>query len=304
MNVATAPGKLIIAGEYAVLEGGPAVVVAVDRRVVASIGERTTASPFLDAVTAALAEEFGDDDEVVDRSRAITVDSSALYLDGAKLGLGSSAAVTVAATALAIGDTSNRPRIYRLAADAHAQAQGARGARGSGADIAAAVFGGALQFHRSGAHAQLHLPDDVAWIPYFLGAPADTVTLVQHVARATDKAGVETALAAIAAAAAGVIAALHGGNVIAAIGAAADALDQLGRAAQIDLTTDAGRRLRAAARSLGGEAKPIGAGGGDVAIVVLPKSVERAALSAIESTGCLPLDLRAGSPGVMVSNRS
>ncbi len=32
---ATAPGKLILTGEYAVLDGAPAVVVAMDRRVVA-----------------------------------------------------------------------------------------------------------------------------------------------------------------------------------------------------------------------------------------------------------------------------
>ena len=180
MMTASAPGKLIIAGEYAVLQGGPAVVVAVNRRVVATIGERTMASPFLAAVTAALAEEFGDDDEITQRSLAIHIDSSALYLDGAKLGLGSSAAVTVAAVALAIGNTTNNlPRIYRIAAHAHAEAQGARGARGSGADIAAAVFGGALQFQRSGAHSQLPWPghnDDVAWIPCFLGAPADTLS--------------------------------------------------------------------------------------------------------------------------------
>ena len=35
---ATAPGKLILTGEYAVLEGAPAIVVAVDRRVVATVG--------------------------------------------------------------------------------------------------------------------------------------------------------------------------------------------------------------------------------------------------------------------------
>ena len=33
--IATAPGKLILTGEYAVLDGAPAVVVAVDRRAVA-----------------------------------------------------------------------------------------------------------------------------------------------------------------------------------------------------------------------------------------------------------------------------
>jgi len=36
--IATAPGKLILTGEYAVLDGAPALVIAVDRRVVATRG--------------------------------------------------------------------------------------------------------------------------------------------------------------------------------------------------------------------------------------------------------------------------
>jgi phosphomevalonate kinase len=35
---ASAPGKLLLAGEYSVLEGGVAVVMAVDRRARARIG--------------------------------------------------------------------------------------------------------------------------------------------------------------------------------------------------------------------------------------------------------------------------
>ena len=77
----------------------------------------------------------------------IAVDSSALYDDGTKLGLGSSAAVTVAATALALSGERTLPVIDReevstIALAAHAGA--ARAARGSGADVAAAVHGGVI----------------------------------------------------------------------------------------------------------------------------------------------------------------
>ena len=41
--IATAPGKLILTGEYAVLDGAPALVVAMDRRAVA---RRATWSAF------------------------------------------------------------------------------------------------------------------------------------------------------------------------------------------------------------------------------------------------------------------
>ncbi|MCX5743511.1 MAG: phosphomevalonate kinase, partial [Proteobacteria bacterium] len=128
---ASAPGKLIISGEYAVLDGAPALVLAVNRRVVARlVGEPSTAapSPFLAAVAAELAR----------RGRvmpAIVVDSSALYDGAMKLGLGSSAAVTVAATALAIA-SADPARVFPIALAAHQAAQAARGAAGSGADVA------------------------------------------------------------------------------------------------------------------------------------------------------------------------
>src|SRR6185295_2150300 len=69
---------------------------------------------------------------------------------------GSSAAVTVAATALALADSLAgadpqvvRATVLKHALAAHATAQEAMGARGSGADIAAAVYGGALAFELS-----------------------------------------------------------------------------------------------------------------------------------------------------------
>ena len=150
MLTASAPGKLIVAGEYAVLDGAPALVVAVDRRAVARIqpGPRGS-SPFLAAVADEVAARGGDGA----RALSIAVDSRAFYVDtGAgplKLGLGSSAAVTVAATALALGEPLDRARVFDIAAAAHARAQGARGARGSGADIAAAVYGGAIAYTTS-----------------------------------------------------------------------------------------------------------------------------------------------------------
>jgi phosphomevalonate kinase len=161
--IATAPGKLILTGEYAVLEGAPALVVAVSRRVVAT---RRTAprgsSPFLIAVADEIAAKYGTDHPATRAAMEIVVDSTAFYQGTAKLGLGSSAAVTVAATALALAaDHESIPvidkvEVLAIATAAHARAQGERGARGSGADIAAAVFGGVLAFQRTS-------PDQVAW---------------------------------------------------------------------------------------------------------------------------------------------
>ncbi len=154
---ASAPGKVMLAGEYAVLDGAEALVAAVNRRVwaqTAGPGDEemlrgARRSPFLRAVRHVLASE---DDKRSPRSPSVRaaarmiVDSRALRSDsGIKLGLGSSAAVTVAACTCALGYDSAAPplaRIHRLAHVAHGTAQARHGARGSGADIAAVVYGG------------------------------------------------------------------------------------------------------------------------------------------------------------------
>src|SRR5439155_4713526 len=146
-----APGKLILTGESAVLDGAPALVVAVDRRVVArrhadKVGPVRGSARFLLAVADVLAARVGT--SAAAAALEVACDSSAFYADGHKLGLGSSAAVTVAATALALGahddlgDDAWRARVRVLAQEAHRRAQGG----GSGADIAACVYGGVIEF--------------------------------------------------------------------------------------------------------------------------------------------------------------
>jgi phosphomevalonate kinase len=113
-----APGKLLLFGAYAVLEGAPAIVVAVDRCAVAD-GERIAASPSREVQAA-----FG-------ATPAPEVDATALYEDGAKLGLGSSAAVLVASLGVRaakrgedLASSEVRSAIFRIAREAHAVAQG------------------------------------------------------------------------------------------------------------------------------------------------------------------------------------
>jgi phosphomevalonate kinase len=345
--IASAPGKLILTGEYAVLDGAPAIVVAVDRRAVARRNATPRgSSPFLLAVADEIAARRGARDPAAQAALEISVDSTAFYdtggarrlatstlvrrsitrelaanpgaraatelaSDRTKLGLGSSAAVTVAATALALG-TADRHAVLEIAQAAHARAQGPRGARGSGADIAASVYGGTLVFSRPGGEGPSQIeprrwPPQVLLLPFFTGSSADTAQLVARVAaeREVQRAAVDAALAAIAEASRAACSALSAPADLAAvalIGAlalAAHATDRLAAATGIDLVPACVTTARAALARLGGTAKTTGAGGGDVGIAVIPATADAAlAVRMLAEAGCQPLKIARDETGV------
>lgn len=173
-----APGKLFIAGEYAVLEPGhPAILVAVDRRVSVTVSESVDADvvivsdlcPGRARLRRRGGELVADDEqqtldglrhvvsaiEVVDAlltERGLPVPpiqvsiTSGLHRGGVKFGLGSSGAVTVAAvTAVATycGVTLSPEARYRLAMLATARHDPGP----SGGDLAASVWGGWIAYH-------------------------------------------------------------------------------------------------------------------------------------------------------------
>lgn len=304
--VATAPGKLILTGEYAVLDGATALVVAVDRRVVAMRRGITASgsSPFLTAVVSEFAER---DNELAARAAMeIAVDSSAFYSGAQKLGLGSSAAVTVAATALALGDDFDRGEVLEVATAAHAAAQSTRGAKGSGADIASAVHGGTIAF-TGGRVAKRTWPAAIRLVPFFTGASADTASLVARVqeARAARPADVEAALTAIADASSAADAAVRSkvtGIEIALLGAfslAASAIDRLATATGVPLVPPCVTAARSAMKAFGGTAKTTGAGGGDIGVAVVPRDADEAAVrAALVENGCQILALHVDDVGV------
>jgi phosphomevalonate kinase len=337
MMIATAPGKLILTGEYAVLDGAPAVVVAVDRRAVARRNATPRgSSPFLVAVAEEIAARRGASDPAARAALEVSVDSTAFYNRAQKLGLGSSAAVTVAATALALAqsamgggdpagsaggaggkaprgiDTINRGEILTVALAAHARAQGPRGARGSGADIAASVYGGTIAFSRPAGTGPcliepMRWPGSVAIVPFFTGFSADTAQLVARVtaAREAHRTAVDAALAAIAEASRTAYAALAAPPDIApvallgALALAADATDRLAAATRVDLVPACVTAARAALSRLGGTAKTTGAGGGDVAVAVVPATLDVTIVTrSLIEAGCQPLRIALDDTGV------
>jgi phosphomevalonate kinase len=306
----SAPGKLFLAGEYAVLAGGRAVVAAVDRRAVARFVPRAApSSPLIAEVVKAVTEHC----EVhalplVDG--APEVDSSALNESGRKLGLGSSAAATVAAVGALLEATGRdlqgwHPVALALSMRAHRAAQGGRG---SGGDVAAAFFGGVIAYSRPGGDrpAVRPLPDVIPGelVVFSAGGPISTVDHLAAVERlaARDPEVHARRLREIAEAAEAFIAAHEKSDVEALIDAvfrSYQALDALGRAADLPIVTPALALAATVALELGGAAKPSGAGGGDVGIAFFPDPDASGAFRARASQLNLPiLSIKTGAPGL------
>ncbi|WP_182354979.1 phosphomevalonate kinase [Flaviflexus huanghaiensis] len=170
MITARAPGKLFIAGEYAVVEPRhPAILVAVDRHITVTVTESSGLSRIHSAGRPALEWRFENGVvtasrhsyvtraiDVIERLREerglapltfdLTIESE-LEDNGRKFGLGSSAAVVVA-TIAAMND------VYGLGLSAIKRtklallATIAQSPRASGGDVAASTFGGWI-FYRS-----------------------------------------------------------------------------------------------------------------------------------------------------------
>jgi phosphomevalonate kinase len=270
----SAPGKVFLVGEYAVLDGGTAVVAAVDRRARGRfVPGSAPSTPLVAEAIRAVGEYLAPSGPAVPAG-APEIDSSALSAEGGKLGLGSSAAAAVVAVGALLEAAGreaggDRALAFRLADRAHRAVQGGRG---SGGDVAAAVFGGVIAYRRAADGAPVvrtlgSAPGEL--VVFSAGAPRSTVTSIRDVEAlaARDRDRYEDRLREISAATADFLLAwdaLDGGAVVAAVDRAGRALGALGESAEMEIWTDATRAAAKLARELGGAAKPSGAGGGDV----------------------------------------
>jgi phosphomevalonate kinase len=304
--VASAPGKLVALGEYAVLEGVPALVLAVDRRAVASVGPSEDEDCHLRTVAPeAVERRFSPGREsgvsLVDAVTKISgrtpawrgsLDSGALYSGATKLGLGSSAAALCAwagawaAHARRAGLAFVPPSLEALIR-LHRDWQGGRG---SGIDVAASIVGGAVEFRMEPSGAprvgSVRLPNSVGFAGIFAGRSASTPELVAHyrawrAARPAEAAAFDRRLGAIAEA--GCLAA-RGNAAQALVDAIADygrGLQDLGVAIGADIVTAEHREIGEHARRLGVAYKVSGAGGGDLGLAC---ALDAAALEAFKTS--------------------
>ena len=308
MTEASAPGKLVIVGEYAVLHGAPAIAVALASRARARITRLESAPsqflgedgadcwPFtwaetqvpvweapppegrgriLEFVIAVLRERGALPPELP--ALAITLDSSDFYRDSnnarRKLGLGSSAAVTVALAGALLQEFSPQqlhpPLLVEVCLDAHRRLQGGTG---SGVDVAAAVAGGVISLACDAQGAICWQPErfpaGLHWLALWTGYSASTTDMLAtfdrfRVAQPPLFIAHLDDLRAISQAALGAWDRADIANLLSALAEYDAALRRLDRDAAIGIYSPAHHRLAELVRRNGAIYKTSGAGGGD-----------------------------------------
>jgi len=164
------PGKVMLSGEYAVLYGAKAVLLPVKKYLVVSEVLETKNEISSPVIHEALAEEIEEikDFEILNGKPLLFIDRSQFLIenpDGSKnkLGLGSSAAEAVGIIALrykraGIDWTKIRGRVAEKAEAAHKRAQGGKG---SGADVYLSAMEEAILFSRHDSDISWELIDAV-----------------------------------------------------------------------------------------------------------------------------------------------
>jgi phosphomevalonate kinase len=306
---ARAPGKLVVLGEYAVLGGSPALVMAVDRH---------------HTFEAAHSSDVALVDLVRDRTPRgcrpppweAELDSAEQFHGATKLGLGSSAAALCAwagAWSAYLADHGcdvPPPRLTSLI-EMHRSFQ--RGA-GSGLDVAAAFHGGLITFRldeKSGHHVGVvRLPNSVGFAGIFAGRSASTPGLLaRYRAWRANKpavaASVQADLRGIAEAGCAAARSGDGDGLVQAAAAYGRRLGELGRSMGADIVTAEHRAIGQEAERFGVTYKVSGAGGGDLGLALStdPQAL-RAFAASVRGMNFAVLDLQLDRGGLSVEERA
>jgi mevalonate kinase len=198
---ASAPGKLMLYGEHAVVYGSPCIVTAVDQRVRVSIepngeGEIHVCSPNVGldeyhkkitrlgkgdlpksmVFVEMLVKRFYKQYKIKSGIRISTESDFS-----SQFGFGSSAAVVVALTkALStyFATPMDNKQIFEIAYQAVLDVQGV----GSGFDVAASVYGGTIYYVTPGTIIENVYEGELPMVVGYTGIKADTSTLIRQVA--------------------------------------------------------------------------------------------------------------------------
>ncbi|MEL7296013.1 MAG: hypothetical protein AAGJ86_00050 [Pseudomonadota bacterium] len=319
----TVPGKIMLAGEYAVLRGGVAMLASTTQvceatlrrhsepdHSIRTVGFREGTYRFSIDARARVTDVGGDSaaalrlpvaviEEFPPRKPvSLSLDTRAFYTADRKLGLGSSAAATVA-LAEVLARFNGDPDVRRSALNAHRAFQGGHG---SGADIYAVQQGGVVSFQRSEGRNKLTTlpwPESLHATVFTLSTAAPTVSHIQRFDAWLEKdATAERLLGEM-------IAATHALGKVWRSGDAAAIIESMRELTQHMLAIDAAGELGYTA---GGHAallqtetpagvlyKPVGAGGGDLGLALSDDPTALAAFaSQVTGKNCTVLDTALG----------
>jgi mevalonate kinase len=315
----SAPGKLMLLGEHAVVHGQPCLVTAMDARLTMTL-TRLDSPIFsvhapdvgVQGLSAPLTDAFRDGRALAPGTRFI---ECALRLFHERVGLSSGVAISTRsdfASTLGLGSSSATvacalfglarlegaelppERLFDWGLQVIRQVQGT----GSGFDLAAAIYGGTLLYQAEPRRIEPLDTPDLPLLAVYSGLKADTATYVGRVTarRAAHSAAVEHIFAAMGALA------LEGRAALLArdwprLGELLDMQHGLAHALGVDVLQTAA--LVFAAREAGAwGAKLSGAGGGDCVIALVPPDRHAAVIAAWQAAGGTLVQAVPHAPGV------
>ena len=308
---ASAPGKVVLSGEYAVLDGAPAISMAINRRAVVTLAPAGGRGPAVTSVGLGGRNETTLFDCVAKALKFPEADKFSTILDtsefvddasGVKLGIGSSAALTVALVTALASVMGDETAVGAVAAIAHRDFQNGAG---SGVDIATSAAGGLLEFRKGEPGiSKLAWPKGLKFALLWSGVAASTRDRVDRLAlsdtkpsraRLSDEAAkcahawVEGDADKLIEDCRNYITALLSFSVDHDLGIFEAGHDGLAKDALAD----------------GLAYKPCGAGGGDVGIVLATDSARLSAfVTRAKAAGFKQLDIELDSNGVQLARES
>ena len=320
--VATAPGKVVLSGEYAVLDGAPAICMAINRRARATISHHGDSTSHVESMGYARERgEFESTDNgirwhmgqesftVIDTVwRAANVGkgigrdihlNTTSFIDSMtyqKIGVGSSAAITVALTA-AVKGCADVATIGMLAHQAHKELQGGVG---SGVDVASSLYGGLIEYRVEGATVKaLPWPTGLSYRLIWTGTPASTQDKLMQL-----NAGVSKPSRVRLVGASEVMAGhWQSGDPVRVLDGYRDYCEQLREFSsdhKLGIFDVGHNELWREAKGRNLTYKPCGAGGGDVGIVLGLDDAELDAFGRVLTTNFKMLDCELSPTGVRI----